>query len=95
MNRLEPILSRIPYMVIAGNHENDGENFTNFQERFWMPHNGYHDNQFYSFDLGPVHWVALSTEYYGYYDTIGKGPVLNQYSWLKKDLSKTVLAHNV
>ncbi|WKY10666.1 hypothetical protein Q1695_002771 [Nippostrongylus brasiliensis] len=87
MNEFEPLLSRIPYMVVAGNHENDGENFTNFQERFWMPHNGYHDNQFYSFDLGPVHWVALSTEYYGFYTTVGKGPVLTQYSWLNNDLA--------
>ncbi|KAK6021165.1 Ser/Thr phosphatase family protein, partial [Ostertagia ostertagi] len=93
MNQLEPLLSRIPYMVIAGNHENDGKNFTNFQERFWMPHNGYHDNQFYSFDLGPVHWVGLSTEYYGYYDTVGKGPLLTQYSWLQKDLAIRV-GHN-
>ncbi|VDO59974.1 unnamed protein product [Haemonchus placei] len=73
-------------MVIAGNHENDGKNFTNFQERFQMPSNGFHDNQFYSFDLGPIHWVALSTEYYGYYDTLGKEPVFNQYNWLKEDL---------
>ncbi|EPB70984.1 Ser/Thr phosphatase family protein [Ancylostoma ceylanicum] len=87
MNQLEPLLSRIPYMVIAGNHENDGRNFSNFQERFWMPHNGYHDNQFYSFDLGPVHWVGLSTEYYGYYQSLGKGPVFTQYNWLKQDLA--------
>ncbi|VDL75174.1 unnamed protein product [Nippostrongylus brasiliensis] len=91
MNEFEPLLSRIPYMVVAGNHENDGENFTNFQERFWMPHNGYHDNQFYSFDLGPVHWVALSTEYYGFYTTVGKGPVLTQYSWLNNDLAASFL----
>ncbi|PIO68899.1 hypothetical protein TELCIR_09296, partial [Teladorsagia circumcincta] len=38
------------------------------------------------FDLGPVHWVALSTEYYGFYDTVGKGSLLNQLNWLQKDL---------
>ncbi|XGW02519.1 hypothetical protein V3C99_014505 [Haemonchus contortus] len=86
LNELEPITSRVSRMVVAGNHENDGKNFTNFQERFQMPSNGFHDNQFYSFDLGPIHWVALSTEYYGYYDTLGKEPVFNQYNWLKEDL---------
>ncbi|PIO70742.1 hypothetical protein TELCIR_07397 [Teladorsagia circumcincta] len=47
----------------------------------------------FSFDLGPVHWVGLSTEYYGYYDTVGKGPLLTQYSWLQKDLAIRV-GHN-
>ncbi|ETN75473.1 Ser/Thr phosphatase family protein [Necator americanus] len=41
MNQLEPLFSKVPYMVIAGNHEDDGKNFTDYQERFWMPHNGY------------------------------------------------------
>ncbi|KAK5985949.1 Purple acid phosphatase, partial [Trichostrongylus colubriformis] len=76
----------VPYMVVAGNHENDGENFTNFQERFLMTPNGFHDNQFYSFDLGPIQWIGLSTEYYGYYDTVGKEPLPNQYKWLQQDL---------
>ena len=40
----------------------------------------------FSFDLGPVHFVGLSTEYYGYYGIYGKGPVLTQYAWLQKDL---------
>ncbi|EPB70983.1 hypothetical protein ANCCEY_09928 [Ancylostoma ceylanicum] len=87
MNQLEPLLSKVPYMVIAGNHEDDGKNFTDYQERFWMPHNGYGDNQFYSFDLGPVHWVGVSTEYYGYYYLYGQEPVMTQYAWLKNDLT--------
>ncbi|KAK6758890.1 hypothetical protein RB195_016241 [Necator americanus] len=87
MNQLEPLFSKVPYMVIAGNHEDDGKNFTDYQERFWMPHNGYGDNQFYSFDLGPVHWVGISTEYYGYYYIYGEEPVLTQYEWLKNDLT--------
>ena len=44
MNRMEPIFSRYPYMVIAGNHENDHQNFSHYQNRFRMP--GF-DNQFY------------------------------------------------
>ncbi|KAK6751045.1 hypothetical protein RB195_002798 [Necator americanus] len=86
MNQLEPVISRIPYMVVAGNHEYEDGNFTNFRQRFWMPPNDYEQNQFYSFDLGPVHWVALSTEYYGYYEELGKQPILAQYNWLVNDL---------
>ncbi|WKY10663.1 hypothetical protein Q1695_002770 [Nippostrongylus brasiliensis] len=89
MNVLEPVISRIPYMVVAGNHEDDGNNFMNFQERFRMPANDFNDNQFYSFDLGPVHFVALSTEYY-YYDSIGSERLLAQYNWLQKDLQNAV-----
>uniref|UniRef100_A0AC35F618 Purple acid phosphatase n=1 Tax=Panagrolaimus sp. PS1159 TaxID=55785 RepID=A0AC35F618_9BILA len=44
MNELEPLFSLVPYMVIAGNHEDDGKNFSHFQNRFKMP--GF-DNQFY------------------------------------------------
>ncbi|KIH56224.1 Ser/Thr phosphatase family protein [Ancylostoma duodenale] len=86
MNQLEPLISRIPYMVVAGNHEYEDGIFPNFQQRFWMPPNGRDGNQFYSFDLGPVHWTALSTEYYGFYQDLGSGPILDQYKWLKNDL---------
>ncbi|PAV61807.1 hypothetical protein WR25_26343 isoform A [Diploscapter pachys] len=88
LNQLEPIISRVPYMVIAGNHEDDGANFTNYQKRFLVPDNGFQDNQFYSFDLGPVHWVGVSTENYGFYYAYGQEPVFTQYNWLKNDLDK-------
>uniref|UniRef100_A0A8R1HPZ0 Purple acid phosphatase n=1 Tax=Caenorhabditis japonica TaxID=281687 RepID=A0A8R1HPZ0_CAEJA len=87
LNTFEPLISKIPYMVIAGNHEDDLQNFTNYQKRFSVPRNGHNDNQFYSFDLGPVHWVGVSTENYGYYYSYGMQPVLTQYDWLKKDLA--------
>ncbi|EYC42359.1 hypothetical protein Y032_0534g3068 [Ancylostoma ceylanicum] len=86
MNQLEPLISRIPYMVVAGNHEYEDGSFSNFQQRFWMPQNGLDGNQFYSFDIGPVHWIALSTEYYGYSQDLGSGPILDQYKWLENDL---------
>ncbi|KAK6013237.1 Ser/Thr phosphatase family protein, partial [Ostertagia ostertagi] len=41
MNQLEPLLSKVPYMVIAGNHEDDGKNFTDYQERFWILTDGF------------------------------------------------------
>ncbi|CAI5452513.1 unnamed protein product [Caenorhabditis angaria] len=88
MNQFEPLISTMPYMVIAGNHEDDYQNFTNYQKRFVMPNNGYGDNQFYSFNLGPVHWVGVSTENYGYYYQYGMEPVFTQYNWLKADLTE-------
>ncbi|CAB3397235.1 unnamed protein product [Caenorhabditis bovis] len=88
LNQFEPLISKMPYMVIAGNHEDDGQNFTNYQKRFYTPDNGMQDNQFYSFDLGPVHWLGVSTENYGYYYDYGMDPVMTQYNWLKNDLAK-------
>ncbi|EGT38552.1 hypothetical protein CAEBREN_31844, partial [Caenorhabditis brenneri] len=87
LNVFEPLISKMPYMVIAGNHEDDYQNFTNYQKRFAVPDNGHNDNQFYSFNLGPVHWVGVSTENYGYYYSYGMDPVFTQYEWLKNDLT--------
>ena len=43
------------------------------------------DDMFYSFDMGPVHFVAVSSEYY-YYLNYGLKMVGNQFRWLEKDL---------
>ncbi|TKR69621.1 hypothetical protein L596_021760 [Steinernema carpocapsae] len=82
--KIVPISAFVPYMTVAGNHEHKYK-FKHYKSRLTMPSNGVdiHDNQFYSFDLGDVHYIGLSSEYYGYnwIEHIKK-----QYAWLKKDL---------
>ena len=52
----------MPYMTCPGNHEYH-YNFSNYKARFNMP--GDEDNRmFFSFDIGPVHFASISTEYY-------------------------------
>ena len=48
-----------------------------------MPRAG--DDMFYSFDMGPVHFVSVSSEYY-YYLNYGIKMVGNQFKWLENDL---------
>ena len=69
-------------------------NFSNYKARFTMPEHdfGHKPNQdidmFYSFNLGPIHFVSINTEYYYYQDQPWNfaEAVLRQYDWLKKDL---------
>ena len=89
MRLIEPIAAYVPYMTCPGNHESF-DNFTHYKYRFtmpdWEPHLQSSDlNMFYSFDLGPVHFISLSTEYY-YFLNYGANQILRQYNWLKKDL---------
>lgn len=46
------------------------------------------EGMFYSFDLGPVHFVSISTEFYYYYHYFGKESLYNQYAWLEKELAE-------
>ena len=63
-----------------------------------MPENDKHNadeedkNMFYSFNLGPIHFVSINTEYYYYLDQPWnfKECVLRQYIWLYKDLEVSV-----
>ena len=59
MNKIQPISSRVPYMVTPGNHE-FGWNFAAYKARFFMPGNA--DSMYYSWRAGGVQFVALSTE---------------------------------
>ena len=60
MNKIQPIASRVPYMVTPGNHEALPFNFAPYRARFFMP--GDADSMYYSWQAGGVKFVALSTE---------------------------------
>ena len=92
MRQIEPLAARVPYMTDMGNHEKS-YGFSHYTERFRnMPvsdgdvstDNGpAPNNWWYSFNLGPVHIVALSTEIYTF------GPheyIERQFRWLEEDL---------
>lgn len=58
-------------------------NFSNYRSRFSMP--GGHESLFYSFDMGPIHFIGFSTEVY-YFLQLGLKPLVFQYKWLEEDL---------
>ncbi|XP_024983225.1 purple acid phosphatase 23 isoform X1 [Cynara cardunculus var. scolymus] len=84
---MEPLISRVPMMVVEGNHEiepqADGVTFESYLKRFAVPSNesGSNSNFYYSVDAGGVHFIMLGA--YIDYNRTGA-----QYSWLQKDLSQ-------
>ena len=84
MEQIEPIASMVPYMTCPGNHEWH-YNFSNYKARFNMPSDE-EKNMFFSFDIGPVHFVSISTEFY-YFLNFGLIQVKHQYDWLENDLA--------
>lgn len=84
---VQDIVASHPYMTLPGNHEYH-YNYTHYKERFLMPYNDAADgaNTFYSFDLGPVHWIMFNTEPL----TSSSRPmeILTEMNWLRKDLEK-------
>ena len=49
--------------------------------------------QYFSYNLGPAHIVAFSSEFY-YFTNYGWRQIENQYNWLIKDLAKANLPEN-
>lgn len=89
MNQIQSIAAYIPYMTAVGNHEN-AYNFSQYVNRFNMPNSdgktyGGDNNHFYSINIGPVHLISFSTEFY-YYTEYGFTQVQTQYDWLEQDL---------
>ena len=74
-------------------------NFSNYKARFTMPEDDMyykedHDkDMFYSFNLGPIHFISINTEYYYFMDMNWNFEecVLRQYNWLQKDLAVRIL----
>uniref|UniRef100_A0A146M8T4 Purple acid phosphatase n=1 Tax=Lygus hesperus TaxID=30085 RepID=A0A146M8T4_LYGHE len=90
MRQIEPIAAYLPYMVSAGNHE-EAYNFSHYRAKFSMP--GGHDNLWYSFDMGPIHFINLNTEAY-YFPEYGIKLCIKQYLWLEEDLKKASSPEN-
>ncbi|XP_026730139.1 acid phosphatase type 7 isoform X2 [Trichoplusia ni] len=90
MRQIQPLAALVPYMTCPGNHE-QAYNFSNYANRFRMP--GRDSSLYYSFDLGPIHFVSISTEVY-YFTQYGLKLIVSQYEWLKKDLAKANLPQN-
>lgn len=64
-------------------------NFSNYDARFTMTNTrtGEINNHFYSFDVGPVHFISFSTEYY-FWVEYGWKQIANQFRWLEEDLTE-------
>lgn len=64
-------------------------NFSNFDARFSMYNSQQRriNNHYHSFNIGPVHFVSLSTEFY-FYLQYGYKQIQYQYEWLIKDLTE-------
>ena len=89
-----PIGASIPWMVAAGNHEADcNYTYANYRGRFAAqnltaaPTRAPNSNssRWYSFEQGPVHFVALETDAYGF-DEVAYA-LAPQYAWLEADLA--------
>jgi hypothetical protein len=74
-NQVEPIMSKVPYMVCPGNHEGLYD-FLNYRSKFTMPGYKEQENLYFSWEAGLTHWISYSTEVYFLYNaTEGHGGV--------------------
>lgn len=91
MNKIQPISSVVPYMTCPGNHES-ANNFLHYKQRYNMPgmqsKSGFDNNFYYSFDVGNIHYVAISSELYYYSSYFNNDVLIKQYNWLINDLKK-------
>ncbi|GIY82640.1 acid phosphatase type 7 [Caerostris darwini] len=92
MNQIEPVAAQVPYMVSVGNHEAFNWNYTNYKVRFDMP--GTEDNLWYSFKVGPIHFVVISTEVYFFLLYGGLEAIYSHYRWLDDTLRQANLPQN-
>ncbi|KAK7074236.1 hypothetical protein SK128_015058 [Halocaridina rubra] len=86
MRQIQPISAYVPYMVCPGNHE-QMYNFSNYRARFSMPNYKDTESLFFSWDMGPIHFIAVNTEAY-YFFEYGLKPLSRQYDWLISDLEE-------
>ena len=88
LRRLEDIAAYVPYQTVPGNHESHN-NFSEYGARFTMINSadGNKNNHFYSFNVGPIHFVGFSTEFY-FHRNYGSLQIAHQYNWIENDLKE-------
>jgi predicted phosphodiesterase len=79
-NQIQDNAAHLPYMVVAGNHEND-YNYSATRNRFNMPNlqSGSQNELYYSFNYSMIHFIAICSDID--YSIGGE-----QYNWLQSDL---------
>ena len=99
MDSISPLTSSVPYMGCEGNHEaaQNFEHYNNRFALFAMDNSsgltpsqggagvepGTPNNHWYSYSVGPVHFLVMSTEAYFSYT----GYLAAQYAFMEKDLT--------
>lgn len=61
-SKLKPVAGAIPYMATPGNHESYWDDFNQYMNRFTMPQHAATKNLWYSFEVGPVSVISISSE---------------------------------
>merc|ERR1711871_515525 len=92
MRGVSPMAATYPWMFTAGNHEADcNYTYANYNARYaaqnktassQAPASG--SSRYYSFDLGPVHFIAIDTDGYAFGEVAYVLPPM--YEWLEADL---------
>ncbi|XP_060179387.1 purple acid phosphatase 15-like isoform X1 [Lycium barbarum] len=83
---MQPLVSKIPIMVVEGNHEieeqAENQTFAAYRSRFAFPskESGSSSPFYYSFNAGGIHFIML-----GGYVAYNRSD--DQYKWLEKDLA--------
>jgi len=87
LNMVESIAASYPYMTLPGNHEK-ASNFSHYKARFNMPNNGINQGTgyFYSFNLGPAHFIMYNTNpYFDNMNTTADAELETE--WIANDLA--------
>ncbi|XP_015794313.1 acid phosphatase type 7 [Tetranychus urticae] len=88
MQAIEPMTSSVPYMVVPGNHEYlpiIGDSGVAYKYRYKMPGES---NDMYTFTVGPILFITISTEFYYYLEGGGAKKVAEQRDWLENVLTE-------
>jgi len=86
LSEMQPIASKIPYMVLPGNHESY-DNFSNYINRFSMPNYNINKNLYYSIDKAPIKIIAINTEVF-YFKQL-QPTFQSQLNYLEHELKNT------